>query len=131
MSAPPSATRPNLTAEPSACRIAPGLAPIKASVLISPCDRLTATIQGAPRGGRGRGWIGSARPPPPPPPPHPSRARPPPPPPPYQSECRRPDDAQDWRRVRHQREIDRKLVAAGDKFLGAVKRIDQKETATI
>src|SRR6266480_2797076 len=50
---------------------------------------------------------------------------------PYQSECRRADDAQDWRRVRHQREIDRKLVAAGDKFLGAVKRIDQKETAAI
>ena len=48
MSAPPSATRPNLTAEPSVCRIAPGLASIKAPVLISSCDRLTAAEGSVP-----------------------------------------------------------------------------------
>src|ERR1700733_10764503 len=60
MSAPPSATRPNLTAEPSAWRIAPGRLSIKASVLGSPCDRLAATIRGARGAGRRRVWIGSA-----------------------------------------------------------------------
>ena len=46
MSAAPSARRPNLTAEPSVNLCAPGRLPIKASDLASPCERLTAAIQG-------------------------------------------------------------------------------------
>src|ERR1700690_3186025 len=60
MSAAPSATRPNLTADPSICLTAPGLLSIKASVLASPCERLTATVQGPPGGGRRRVWIAFA-----------------------------------------------------------------------
>ncbi len=59
MSATPSATRPNLTADPSICLTAPGRLAMKASVLGSPCERLTATFQGLPRGGKLRVRIGS------------------------------------------------------------------------
>ena len=50
---------------------------------------------------------------------------------PDQSERRRTDDAEQRHTVAHQREIDREFVAAGDKFLGAVERVDQEETAAI
>ena len=50
---------------------------------------------------------------------------------PDQSERRRADDAEQRHAVGHQRQIDGELVAAGDKFLGAVQRIDQKEAAVI
>ncbi len=128
MSAPPSATRPNLTAEPSTSRIAPGLAAIKASVRLSPCERLTATIQGSPRFGRGRVWIGSATDRSPDRQPFRAAAHQPAP---DKSERRCADNAEQRRPVGHQREIDRKLVAAGDKFLGAVERIDQEEAAAV
>src|SRR6202166_3750739 len=61
MSAPPSATRPNLSAEPNTSRMAPGRSAMKASVRRSRCERLTATTQGSPPlGCRRRVWIGSA-----------------------------------------------------------------------
>src|SRR3984893_7815954 len=126
MSAPPSATRPNLTADPSIWRIAPGRSAIKASVRSSPCERLTATIQGAPGCGWARVWI----PPAPGPAAPPSRAAADQPAP-YQSERRRADDAEQRCPVGHQREIDRKLAAPGDKFLGSVERIDHKQAAAI
>ena len=49
--------RQNLTAEPRICRIAPGRSAMKVSVRASRCDRLTATIQGAPGPGWARMWI--------------------------------------------------------------------------
>ena len=130
MSAPPSATRPSFTADPNISRTAPGLAAINASVLASPCERLTATVQGAPGAGCLRVWIGSGAPSDV----SPTLSRSAPrahQPAPDQSERRRADDAEQRRAVGHQREIDREFVAAGDKFLGAIQRIDQKETAGI
>jgi hypothetical protein len=62
MSAPPSATRQNFIAEPAICRTAPGRLSIKASVRASPCERLTAAIQGSPADGKDRVWIGSVPP---------------------------------------------------------------------
>ena len=103
---------------------------MNASVRLSPCERLTATIHGCPRAGSGPGVdrlgradgvagyrhaFGAAADQPAP----------------YQSERRRADDAKQRHPVGHQREIDRELVAAGDKFLGAVKRIDQKKAGAI
>src|SRR3979411_2527268 len=113
----PSATRPNLTAEPSSARAAPGRPAIKASVLASPCERLTATVHGAPRGGQGPVRIGSAsgtlaR--------SVSRSAPRPTMP-------RPDDPEQRGALGHQRQIDGEFVAAGDEFLGAVERVDQEE----
>jgi len=49
---------PNFTAEPSICRTAPGRLAMKASVRLSPCERLTATVHGSPGPGTGRVWIG-------------------------------------------------------------------------
>src|SRR3984885_4016235 len=48
---------------------------------------------------------------------------------PDQSECRRPDDAEQRHSIGHQSQIDREFVAAGDEFLGAVQGIDQEECA--
>jgi hypothetical protein len=91
------------------CRIAPGRLSIKASLLGSPWERLTAAIQGSPRLGAGRVWIGSAvlRPA------WSSRSRSAPPP------------------TSPRREVDRELVPAGYELLGAVERIDQNEAAAI
>ncbi len=128
MSATPSATRPNLTAEPSVRRMAPGRAAIKASVLASPCERLTATIQGSPGGGRRRVWMAVAAAPDKPPNRQPLGAAADQPAP-DQAERRRADDPQQRRPVGDQSEIDREFVAAGDKFLGAVQGVDQEEAA--
>ena len=62
ISALPSAIEPNLSADPSFSLMAPGRLPTKASVLTSPCERLTAATQGSPGFGSGRVWIGSGRP---------------------------------------------------------------------
>ena len=130
MSAPPSATRPNLTAEPSPAGPRRAVPSMKASVLLSPCERLTATIQGSPRGGKRAGTdrLGSGDAPP-------ADRQPfgaaPDQPAPDQSQRRRADDAEQRRAVGHQREVDRELVAAGDELLGAVQRIDQEEAAAI
>ena len=58
MSAAPSATLQNFSAEPIGCRLAPGLLLMKASVRPSPCDRLTAAIHESV--GQGRVRIGVA-----------------------------------------------------------------------
>ncbi len=130
MSASPSARRPNLTAEPSLSLTAPGRASIKASVLTSPCERLTAATHGAPGAGIGRVRIGSAEPPEQPAmtsrsAPCPTRPRS------DQPERRRADDAEQRRAVGYQREVDGELVASGDIFLGAIERVDQEEAAAI
>ena len=130
MSAPPSATRPNFTADPSLSRTAPGRPAMKASLRGSPCERLTATIQGSPRPGSLRVWIGSAAPREVVAHRQPIRAAADQPAP-DQSERGGADDAEQRRPFGHQRQIDREFVAAGDEFLGAVERIDQKEAAAI
>ena len=128
MSATPSATRQNLTADPSICLTAPGRLAMKASVLGSPCDRLTATFHGCRAAGncgygsaRPRGRRLAQR--------HPLGAAADQPAP-YQPERRRADDAEQRPAVGHQRNIDGILVVAGDEFLGAVERIDQEEAAS-
>ena len=129
MSALPSATRPNFTAEPSVFVTASGRPSMKASVLASPCERLTAAIQGSPRVGQraGADRLGSAdascrrtvR-----------RSAPRPTmPAPEQPERGRADDAEQRHAFGHQREVDGEFVAAGDELLGAVERIDQEEAA--
>ena len=49
---------------------------------------------------------------------------------PQQSLRRRGDDAGDRNAVRHDGDVDGEFVAAGEKFLGAVERIDDQETWT-
>ena len=98
----------------------------EASVLGSPCERLTAAIQGSPASAAGPGAdrlgapmlrrrqthpLGAAA----------DDAAP------EQAERGRADDAEQRHALRHQREVDGELVAAGDELLGAVERVDQEE----
>src|SRR6185436_20987960 len=50
---------------------------------------------------------------------------------PDQPERRRTDDAKQRYPVGYQRQVDGEFVAAGDEFLGAVERVDQKEAVSI
>ena len=131
MSTAPSATRPNLTAEPSSERTAPGRSAMKASVAGSPCERLTATVQGFPRR-RARAGCGSAR--------RAARRRrssvsrsAPRPTMPRQIKpsAGAPTMPSSGAAAGHQREIDGEFVAAGDEFLGAVERVDQEEAVLV
>ena len=102
---------------------------MKASVLASPCERLTATVHGWPRGGQRRVRIGSISGLPLP---SVSRSAPRPTMPrqisPSAGALTMPSSGVP---VGHQRQIDGEFVAAGDEFLGAVQRVDQEEAFLI